>query len=205
MAYFMRFISGILHPLLLSTYLLLVFYFYQPEFFSPVSDEFIPKLVSSAFLTTFLIPALSIVIMRFTSRVSSLSLSTKEERILPFVSILLFYGTTTYLFATRLGIHAPLLTMMIAMTSLIGLLLLITLRFKISIHAAANWALCGLLAAISINYTGMNMILPLIASTLTAGLVCASRLYLGRHTEQEIYYGSLLGFVTAFASVSLFG
>ena len=205
MTAFMRFVSGLFHPLLLTSYLMGILYIYQPQFYSPVDQTQIPKLISAGFITTFLIPVLSVLIMKLTSRITSLSLSSREERFLPFISILLFYGSTTYLFTTRIGILPPLSTIMFTNAILIALLLILTSQLKISIHAAANWALAGIMASISIKYTGMSTILPLALCVLIAGLVSSSRLFLGRHTPKEVWIGSGVGFTLGLVSVIIFG
>lgn len=205
MSYFMKLVSGIFHPLLLASYFLLILYFYQPTFFSPIPLPQVPKLIFASFVTTFVIPVLSILIMRYTSRISSLSLNAREERLLPFLSILMFYGATTYLFTFRLGMKPPLSSMMIAMSLLIGILLIITNWIKISIHAAAIWALAGLMAGILISFPGNHLLYHVITCVLVAGLVSSSRLYLARHSLQEVWMGGALGFSTGLISVLFFG
>lgn len=200
----MKAISLVLHPLLLATYLMVIFYFYLPEVFNPVAAESIPTLILATFVTTFLIPVLSISIMKMTSRVSSLELTRREERILPFISIVMFYCAATYMFISKLMITPPLSVMMIISTSLIFLLLLITLRFKISIHAAAIWGICGLITALSIRLSGLELIVPLIVTVICAGLVASSRLYLNFHSPKEIWAGSFLGFFYCFTGLYVF-
>jgi membrane-associated phospholipid phosphatase len=202
---FMKFISGLFHPLLLASYFLLFLYFYHPVFFSPIPLPQVPKLLFASFVTTFVIPVLSILIMRFTSRISSLSLNAREERLLPFISIFLFYASTTYLYIFRLGMKPPLSSMTIAMSILIGILLLTTIWFKISIHAAAVWALAGLMAGILVSFPEENLIYKVTATFLIAGLVSSSRLYLGRHTKKEVWSGTFLGFTIGFLSVLISG
>ena len=167
----MKLISGLFHPLILATYFLLLIYFFYPAFFSPVSESQIPKLILAAFVTTFIIPVLSILIMKFTSRISSLTLNAREERLLPFISILLFYASTTYLFTFQLGMKPPLSSMMVAMTSLIAMLLIITNWQKISIHAAASWAFAGLMSGVFISFPGDNLMMQVVSAILIAGLV----------------------------------
>ena len=201
----MRFVSVIFHPLIMATYFMCVLLIYEPSFFSPVDASQVPRLIMAAFVTTFVIPLLSILIMKFTSRISTLSMSDREERIIPFISIFLFYAATTYLFISRLGIHPPLSTMMIAMTLLIGLLLIITHWQKISIHAAASWGSAGLLSGIFIIYPAEGIMTPLLVSLIIAGIVSSSRLYLQRHTEKEVWTGSMIGFLVGLFSVIWFG
>ncbi len=200
----MKLISVLFHPLLMATYTLIVFYYYTPELFSPVSFSAIPIVLFATFLTTFLIPLLSILLMKMTSRVSSLELSKREERILPFISISLFYGAATYMFFEKLKLSPPLTTTMIIVTALIVILSLITLKFKISIHAAASWGVVGLLIALSMRITGSGLFLPVVISILAAGLVASSRLFLQLHTPKEIWSGSFLGFIFTFLGLWFF-
>lgn len=201
----MKVISLIFHPLLLASYLMLVFYFYLPEIFNPVAVNSIPTLILATFITTFLIPVLSVAILKMTSRISSLELSTREERILPFISITMFYSAATYMFISKLMISPPLSIMMITSTALIFLLLLVTLKFKISIHSTAIWGICGLIAAISVKLSGLELIIPLIITVFSAGLVSSSRLHLNFHSPKEIWTGSFLGFFFCFTTLYIFG
>ncbi len=201
----MKAVSIVFHPLLISSYVLALFYFYLPELFSPVATDAIPMLLLATLITTFIIPALSISIMKMTSRITSMELSNREERILPFISISIFYGAATYMFITKLYITPPLSIMLIGVSTLIVLLLLITFRFKISIHAAAIWGACGFLTALSNKMMGTQLIIPVIACFFVAGLVSSSRLYLNSHTSGEVWTGSALGFVFCYGIMFVFG
>jgi hypothetical protein len=139
-----------------------------------------------------------------TSRVSNLELTKREERILPFLAIAIFYGAATYMFFVKLKLNPPLTTMMVLVTVLIVLLSIITVKFKISIHAAASWGVVGLLSALSLKLTGGMLLYPLIFVTLMAGAVSSARLKLGYHTPKEIWSGSLMGFMLNFMGLYLF-
>lgn len=201
MTSFMKFFSVVYHPLLMMSYLLAVFYIYQPEFFSPVDQSQLPKLIIAGFITTFLIPVLSVLIMKFTSRIASLELSNRDERFMPFLTILLFYGSTTYLFTTRIGVIPPLSSIFYSATFLIGLLLAITFRFKISIHSAASWALSGILVAVALKYSGSSLVVPVMGSFILAGIVASSRIYLKKHNSHEVWSGCTVGFIVGFLPV----
>ncbi len=206
MIYFMRFISQLFHPLLMITYVLLLLYIYLPEAFSPVAAESIPSLLLATFLTTVVIPALSISLLRMTSKITSMELTNREERILPFLSIAIFYGSATFLFITKLSINPPVSIMLIGVSVLLVILFLITLgKFKISIHSAAIWGVCGFLCALSISITGTQLMIPLLIAFIAAGLVSTSRLFLNYHTSTEIWSGALLGFVYCFLVMYYFG
>lgn len=193
MIFFMKFISAVLHPLLIATYLMVVLYFFSPELFGGLGVNRIPLLIAATAITTFLIPGLSMGMMRLTSKITSLELSAREERFMPFMTITLFYGVTTYLFITQFRVGALFTVMMILVTSLIFVLSIVTTRFKISIHAAANWAATGIFTYL-LWEGSPALFYPLIGSILCSGLVCTSRLHLGYHTPKEIWVGSVFGF-----------
>ena len=199
----MQAISIVFHPLLLATYMLTVFYFFAPHLIGSISVDRIPTLILAVFLTTFLIRAFSIGVMKLTSKITSFEMTKREERFLPFLSIVMFYAATSYMFITQFRIAPTLSWVLIIVTSLILTLLIITIKFKISIHGAANWAAVGILAYF-LMVEGKPMLWPLIVWTVAAGLVATSRLSLGRHSNQEIWIGNVYGFLFAFLGLLLF-
>ncbi len=203
MAAFMKFISGLFHPLLLATYMLVILYLRAPHLIGPVSIDSIPTLIFAAFLTTCLIPIFTIGILKLTSKVSNLELTNREERIMPFISITLFYTATTYIFITQFKIGIVLSVTLVTITALIFTLLIITNWFKISIHAAANWSTVGILTYLLVT-EGDVFFYPLIYWVLFAGLVSTSRLSLGYHRPSEIWIGSIYGFLFSFGGLMIF-
>lgn len=197
-------ISIIFHPLLLATYLFMVFYKISPEVFSPVPFQYISTVLIATFVATCVIPGISIVFLKMTSRITNFELTNKEERYFPFFSIALFYSAATYMFITKFMFSPPLSVMMIVVTSLIILLLVLTFWIKISIHSAAIWSMSGLIAAYLIQSKDPDFVIVLAISAIIAGLVGTSRLYLGRHQPSEVWTGSLLGFAYSFILSSLF-
>ncbi len=193
MNFFMKLVSAVLHPLLIATYLMTVLYFFSPELFGGLGANRIPMLIAATAITTFLIPGLSMGMMRFTSKITSLELSSREERLMPFLTITLFYGVTTYMFITQFRVGSLFSVMMILVTSLIFILSIITTRFKISIHAASNWAASGILTYLTWK-ASPALFYPLLGSIICSGLVCTSRLYQGLHSPREIWIGSVFGF-----------
>lgn len=201
----MKLISFVFHPLLMATYSCALMYVLIPEIYSPISYESIPYFIGVVFLTTCVVPALSILFLVLTQRISSLSVTKLEERSLPFLSIAAFYGVTTYLFYSKMKVPQSLLIMMIAVTILIFLIYLISFRFKISVHSTAIWGVAGLFSALSIKYLSTDFILPLGLVFLAAGTTTMARLSLGRHTPVESWSGVCLGFFLCFSAFYLFG
>lgn len=200
----MHLISAVFHPLLMATYGCALFYWMLPEIYSPIPYKSIPMFIAVVFITTAVIPALSIAFLMFTKRVSNLDITRREERSLPFLTIGLFYGATTYMLYDKMNVPRPLLVMMIAVTALIMVIFLISIRFKMSVHSAGIWGVAGLFTAVAIRYLSVDMVGPLSLIFIAAGLTTMSRLALGRHTPNESWAGIILGYSLCFSAFWFF-
>ena len=199
----MKIISVAFHPLLMATYLSYVLFTKSPELFPRVIPEAIPQFILVIFITTCLMPALSIFLLRSFSLISNLELTNRSERIRPFIFIAFYYIASSYLFATKLGMGPIFMTVMIGVSVLIVLLLIITKWFKISIHTAAIWSGVGFISALSVSI-GLNIGWYFYVLILAGGLIGTSRLYLGYHLPKEVWSGAILGFLYSFLTIILF-
>jgi len=201
----MKIISALLHPLLMATYSSILLFWLMPEIYSPIPYESIPYFIGAVFVTTFLIPSISILFLMLTKRISSLEITSREERSLPFLSIGMFYAITSYMFYTKMSVPHTIMIIMIMVTLLIFLIFLISFVLKISVHSAGIWGVAGLFSAFTIKYLSTAFILPLAIIFIVAGVTTASRLYLGRHTPMESWAGVLFGFFFCFSGFYWFG
>ncbi|MFT6866014.1 MAG: hypothetical protein ACJA08_000841 [Cyclobacteriaceae bacterium] len=200
----MKLVSAIFHPLLMATYTSLLLYFILPSIYSPILAAFIPYLIGITFITTFFIPALSLIFMRYTHRISNLDITSKDERAVPFLLITCFYGFSTYLFYDKLHVSYAVISIMGTTTFLILLLSILTAYIKISIHAAAIWGLCGIMSAMYLLHLDTSNILLLATLFMAAGITSTSRLYLQRHKSEEVWIGAGIGFLICFSGTYLF-
>lgn len=190
----MKLVSVVFHPLLMATYTCLLIWWVFPSFFSPINPSAIQYVLIAIFTTTFLVPVFCIFLLFQSRRISNLNLSIREERIVPFFMIGGFYMLTTYLFYMKLRLVQGLIYLLAEVTLLIFVIALISLRFKISVHAAAIWGVCGIWAVLTFRYLGASGYFILLGLFLIAGLTSSSRLYLNRHTATELWFGATLGF-----------
>lgn len=190
----MKLVSILFHPLLMATYSSTLLFFLFPAIFSPLAVQSIPFFIGAIFVTTCALPALTILFLQITKRVSSWELTLREERILPFGSIACFYAVSTYMFYVKMNLTATIMTVMVISTVLIFLLTFISLVYKISVHAAGAWGICGILCAISVKMLNEPSWSVLGGAFLMAGITCTSRLHLNRHTPAEVWLGSFVGF-----------
>lgn len=187
----------------MATYLSAILFTQAPELFPRVMPEVVPEFVLVVFITTCLMPALSIFLLRTFSFISNLELTKRNERIRPFIFIAFYYAVSSYLFEDKLQMGPIFMTIMIGVSVLIVLLLLITARFKISIHSAAIWSSVGFLTALAIHWgavTGWYYF----GLILAAGLTSSSRLYLGYHKPKEVWSGAILGFIYSYLTILIF-
>ena len=90
-------VSYLFQPLLIPTLIYLFLLFAVPEVSaSQFYNEWF--MVMMVFMTTFIIPALSIFTMKLTGNISSFHLKNKEDRVFPFSMVSLFYVISTYWF-----------------------------------------------------------------------------------------------------------
>ncbi len=190
-------ISVVCHPLLMATYLSYVLFNQAPELFPRVIPQAVSQFVLVIFITTCVMPALSIFLLKTFSFISNLELTNRKERIKPFIFIAFYYAASSYLFLVKLEMGPVFMTVMIGVTVLIILLSIITAWFKISIHAAAIWSGVGFVSALIITM-GINLGWHFYALIVAAGLTGTSRLHLGYHQPKEVWSGAMLGFWYSF-------
>lgn len=185
----------------MPTLFLLILLFFLPQSLQPVSGRIALMIISLVFITTFIIPVLSMIGLRSTMTISSFRLQKRSERVLPFAFITIFYGLTTYLFHSKIEINDTILAIFVGATVLVFFLTLITLFFKISVHASGAGCMVGFLLSIMLLYPEHNLMWALIWIILVAGLILSARLYLDAHTPVEVYAGFSLGLFISFFSL----
>ncbi len=199
-------ISVMFHPLLMSTYLFILLLFVYPHGIMPVGFSFKGGvvLVSLIFITTFIIPILSLYILKMSGTVSSISLDRKEERLTPMIYTAIIYGVTTYMFYTKLELGELIIVYLGISTLLILLTSIITVFWKISLHGMGIGAFIGFITGLNQLWSIINfaLILPLVF--IIAALVLSARLKLSAHSTSQVYLGFVLGICISFASFIIY-
>src|SRR3954468_4193858 len=96
-------ISFVFHPLLLTTYLVVVLSLFFPPMLMIKRETLLP-IAGFVFMVTFVLPAFNLLTFRYFGNISSLSLDQHKERILPFFFIAVIYILVTGLFYFKLPI-----------------------------------------------------------------------------------------------------
>ena len=196
-----KIISVLCHPLLIPSYAMLMLINMKNHFILvlPIENRYLALLI--VFLTSFVLPALFMLILLKMGTIKSLQMETKQERVLPlFLTAAFFYGTY---FLLKQGPHYALFNIfMLGATLLVIISLLVNYLTKISIHMVAQGGLIGAFIGFSISYNQNHI--PLICLiAIVAGLTGFARLKLKAHSEAQIYSGFGLG-VLVMLSLFLF-
>ncbi|MCU0450965.1 MAG: hypothetical protein MUC97_14195 [Bernardetiaceae bacterium] len=197
-----HFLSVALHPAIMPSYVFGVLFFGLPGLL-PFGLNFRWLLLAVVFITTFVIPALSLLVSYRAGLVATLHLANRAERRYPFVSISLFYLLTCGYFLFKLQAVPWVGLVMLGITLAILFVTVITFFFKISAHATGASGLVGTLAGLQIQHPHGELLFWLPATILLAGALMTARLALNAHQPFEILAGALVGFGTCFGAMFL--
>lgn len=155
-----------------------------------------------AFVNMTVVPVAIMPLLKYRNIISSYSMNVRSDRIVPMAVGSLMYLVTTIIFYS---FHIPhiIQSFVLATTILSILILLITLKWKISIHSAGLGSLLAMVMALSVRMYA-NLAGLWIAIILITGLVMAARLYLKSHKPSQIYAGFALGFITMWLVMVVF-
>lgn len=195
------FFSVFFHPLLLPTFLFGTIFYYLPEVAGSASASLRLYLLLAVFITTFVIPLISMLLLRMTSNISDLELVNRSERVMPFFFITLFYTVTTYLFIEKMQVGFTFAIILSGITLLIFLISVITLFIKVSAHAASVCASTGFLIVLQYLYHPEGLLTAILVSIVVSGIVISSRLHLQVHDTKETLAGILLGLAVSLSSL----
>lgn len=123
---------------------------------------------------------------------------------MPFSFVSIFYGMTTYLFVFKIQVNDIIALLLAATSILVVVLTIITLWFKISIHAAAISGVVGFFLVFGLKFPESHALYPLLVLLISAGLVMSARLQLNAHTPEEILAGMITGLSVCFSTLYWF-
>lgn len=199
---FAQFISVLAHPLFMPSYAFSLLMYTNPYINMMISDSTKNVVIIILSLFTIVLPILTAIILKQLRVIDSIYMKTTEERKWPFVFTLVWYYMAFQLLA-KLYIPQSFLLLMLGAISAIGLSLIITLRWKVSIHMLGIGGLIGAIIGIShrFQFDHSNLIMLLL---IFAGLIGFARLKTHSHNYRQVYVGFLLGFLVEWISVFYF-
>lgn len=198
-----KIISVVFHPLLLTTYLAIILSIYFPAMMMIRPDNR-NTIIGLICVFTFVLPAINLLMLRYFGSVTSITLYSRTQRIVPFFLISLLYILITFLFIYKLPFSQNFNKLMMIITTMVIVSFAITFFFKISVHSLAACGAIGILLPLNNATEEAVLVAPTIFVILAAGTVMSSRLLLEAHTPKEVYYGGVVGFAIGFLGMILF-
>ncbi|MFK7806568.1 MAG: hypothetical protein AB8F74_02085 [Saprospiraceae bacterium] len=211
------FFSIVFHPLLMLTYMLVLLLVVNPYLFAGIQVGGSIKFVLRIFLSSFVIPAFAVGMMKALDMIESFEMKSKSERIGPYIITGILY---MWLFQNLLNnpeIPGAFKIFLLGATLGLFMAFFFNLFTKISMHALGMGGLLGMtiLTMLLFSYEtftinigpasaleiSMSALLMLVI--LLTGVVCTSRLILGAHSLQDLYSGFIIGLATQFIAFQL--
>ncbi|MFN0728219.1 hypothetical protein [Polaribacter gochangensis] len=196
---FHKFISVILHPIVIPTIGVLLFLSITPN---EIRKERQYLLISIVFFSTYIVPLISLIILKTLGFIKSFQVESINERKIPlFLMLLIFYILGRNLIQIS---DFKELGMLFYGTnvSLAIIYLLFSFQIKSSLHIMSLSSALGFFLLLGNVYS--ISILPIaIIIILLIGVLASSRLYLKAHNQKEIYLGFFIGLAGQFIAYSL--
>jgi len=200
---FAHLFSFVFHPLFIPLYVCWFLTFVHPSYFSGYGQSGKIRIILMVSLNAIFFPLVTVLLLKALRFISSIVSPTQKDRILLYVSSMIFFFWTQYALREQQEISRILVSFMFGVFISSAAALMANIYFKISMHAIGMGGLAGLFIVIMRQNT-MLMTWPLSIAILIAGLVCTSRFIVSDHTSKDIYGGLLVGLVCQFIGASLY-
>ncbi len=187
---FYKFISVLLHPIVIPTIGILLFLLLNPN---PMVLQRQYVLISIVFFATYIIPITALVILKAIGTIESYQVHSIKERKIPLIMMLIIFSILGRLFYNITDFKELGLLFYGTDLALAVVYFLFQLKIKTSIHILSmSSTIAFVLIVTTIN--GISA-LPIIAILFAlTGILASARLHLKAHTPLEIYLGFALGF-----------
>lgn len=189
-------ISSVFHPLLMTTYGILVALTYSYLIIYPVEMKL--YLTGGVFLCTAVIPGLLVFLMVKGGGASDLELTDRRERVMPY---LIFITANMVCLFYLFKMQMPFWLLSIFVGACLGLFIAMCINFvwKISTHTLGLGGLLGVVMSIA-RIQMVNPYWLFILVIIAGGLTATSRIILEKHTPMQAYAGFALGFLCTFGA-----
>lgn len=188
-------ISIIFHPSFLPSLLMFILLWFAEKNLKLTQEGKRLVLFTTFFVFTGLLPVLNVIILKYFGFIRSLQMDERRDRNMPYITGMIYYAGLFYLI---IGSDMPPFYMALVATGFIVIMVtyLINLRWKISAHMMGAGAFLGALLMYSIIHR-QNLVPFVSLAFIIGGLLGFARLYLGKHSESQVYTGYFTGLAIA--------
>ena len=184
-------ISLLFHPLIMPTLGLLLM-LNSGTYISLLDPAAKRAILFVMALGTLFFPLIFFPILYYRNFTSNLQNTTRAERLIPQLIILILY-IITFIYFARLPLSRVVHSFMLSAVITLFFVLILNLKFKVCLHTTALGGMTGLIIALIFLFeTPLEGVLML--SLLAGGFVGTARLAMGGRRSGEIYAGYLIGF-----------
>ena len=198
---FAKILSGVFNPLLMPTYALLIL-FATNTYFSLLPFAAKKAIFLTTFISTCLLPLAFIPLFIYQNLIKNIEMQERQERLIPFSVITILYFLS-YFLMKQMGVPPTILKIILAGGFLTVFIVLITIRWKVSVHMAGIGALAATIFSFSIILKA-NFLAFLLIVLFIAGFLGTARIVLKSHSPQEVYAGFGLGVTVLVLTFFLF-
>ncbi|MGC8864246.1 MAG: phosphatase PAP2 family protein [Bacteroidales bacterium] len=187
-----RFLSTLLHPLLMPVYTVLIIWYLPLQGLKiRITSESLSPILGPMVLFTTLMPVLFLISLKYLGVIQSVTLNDRRDRKYPLLGAMASNLALAWFFQ-QMQSGSLLIVLALGSAALVFIAWIITLWWKISIHMAS---LGGFLAILTLGYLTDNkpMFLPAVCMVILAILLGWARIERKAHSPDQVVAGLLLG------------
>ena len=191
---FHKFISTILHPIVLPTLGVFIYFVFVSQSFEKRLQLIVLGLV---FTLTYLVPLLMLLLLKKFRFIKDFQVSTIKERRFPIIFMMLllyFLGNSIVQIPTIRNLGILFFGTSLSLTCIY---VLFSLKLKSSLHLVSMGNMIGFFLIMT-NINNLSMLPIIILLILLSGILASSRMYLKAHTPMELLIGFSLGIICQF-------
>ena len=191
---FHKFISTILHPIVLPTLGVFIYFVFVSQSFEKRLQLIVLGLV---FALTYVVPVLLLLFLRNFGFIKDFQVSTIKERRFPvifMIFLLYFLGNTIIQIPTIRNLGILFYGTSLSLTCIY---VLFSVKLKSSLHLVSMGNMIGFFLIMT-NINSLSMLPIIILLILLSGILASSRMYLKAHTPIELLIGFSLGIICQF-------
>ncbi len=190
-------LSYVFHPIFIPTLIIATIAIFAPSILLPISENLFLFFSLFVFLSTWLMPALSIYGLFLSGVIKSIYLDDQRDRMIGIAVTTIIYGIFSFVLYYKFRANTE--VMLLFCTSIFCQLsaLIITYFWKISLHSISVWAMVCYLATLILIKKQDSLFAPLLTAILLSGALMSARLYLQKHTMAQIGAGMALSTIVS--------
>lgn len=185
-------ISYLFHPLFIPLYVSAYLIYIHPYSFAVFDAKQKALRLVSIFVISAFFPAITVFLLWRLGFAQSIFLRTQKERIIPYVSSIIYFFWAFYVSKNLQGTPEIMTSFFLGIFLAASMAVMANNYYKISMHALAIGGAAMFMVLVGF-FTHESVGLPIAVATIVAGIVCTARFLVSDHTPHEIYSGLTIG------------